>query len=194
MTKLKHRSLFPMSKHSFLFIIALSISLAAISQKGLYESRKSLVSFVSDAPLELIKASSKELKGFLDPEKRTFAFIIPSKSFEGFNSPLQQVHFSENYIEASKYPDASFKGKIIEQVDLSADGEYQVRAKGALKIHGVEQERIIRVKIKIVKGIMVVSSEFSILLQEHNITIPKVVYQKIAEEIFIKVSMEMVRK
>jgi hypothetical protein len=183
-----------MIKKSFLLILAISFSLAAMSQKGLFETRKSNVSFVSDAPLELIKASSKELRGFLNPEKRTFAFIIPSKSFEGFNSPLQQVHFSENYIEASKYPEATFKGKIIEQVDLNTDGEYLVRAKGALNIHGVEQERIIRVKIKIVKGIMVVSSEFSILLQEHNITIPKVVYQKIAEEIFIKVSMEMVKK
>ena len=183
-----------MYKRIIPIILLACISLFVNAQKGLFETQKSLVSFVSDAPLELIKASSKELRGFLDPEKRTFAFIIPSKSFEGFNSPLQQVHFSENYIEASKYPEASFKGKIIEQVDLSTDGEYQVRAKGALNIHGVEQERIIRVKIKLNKGVLNASSDFSILLREHNITIPKVVYQKIAEEIFIQVQMEMVKR
>lgn len=183
-----------MYKRIIPIILLAGISLYVNAQKGLFETKKSLVSFVSDAPLELIKASSKELRGFLDPEKRTFAFIIPSKSFEGFNSPLQQVHFSENYIEASKYPEASFKGKIIEQVDLSTDGEYQVRAKGALNIHGVEQERIIRVKIKLNKGVLNASSDFSILLREHNITIPKVVYQKIAEEIFIQVQMEMVKR
>ena len=149
-----------MYKRIIPIILLAGISLYVNAQKGLFETKKSLVSFVSDAPLELIKASSKELRGFLDPEKRTFAFIIPSKSFEGFNSPLQQVHFSENYIEASKYPEASFKGKIIEQVDLSTDGEYQVRAKGALNIHGVEQERIIRVKIKLNKGVLNASSDF----------------------------------
>jgi hypothetical protein len=183
-----------MYKRIIPIILLAGISLFVNAQKGLFETKKSLVSFASDAPLELIKASSKELRGFLDPEKRTFAFIIPSKSFEGFNSPLQQVHFSENYIEASKYPEASFKGKIIEQVDLSTDGEYQVRAKGALNIHGVEQERIIRVKIKLNKGVLNASSDFSILLKDHNITIPKVVYQKIAEEIFIQVQMEMVKR
>ncbi len=187
-----------MTKHFYSSMIVLWLllgsAIAVHAQKGLFEARKSMVSFVSDAPLELIKASSKELRGFLDPEKRTFAFIIPSKSFEGFNSPLQQVHFSENYIEASKYPEASFKGKIIEQIDFNTDGDYQVRAKGSLNIHGVEQERIIRIKIKIKKGILIAEADFSILLKEHNITIPKVVNQKIAEEIFINVNMEMMKR
>jgi len=170
------------------------LSSASLAQVRHFETRKSLVSFVSDAPLELIKASSSQLRGILDPSRRTFAFVIPSKSFEGFNSPLQQVHFSENYMEAARFPEASFKGKIIEQVNFDSEGEFQVRAKGALLIHGVEQERIIKVKIRNVKGVLYVNSTFSILLQEHNITIPKVVNQKIAEEIFITVTMEMTRK
>jgi hypothetical protein len=165
-----------------------------VAQVRLFETKKSQVAFVSDAPLELIKASSSQLKGYLDPSKRTFAFVIPSKSFEGFNSQLQQVHFYENYMEAAKYPEANFKGKIIEQVTFDTDGEMLVRAKGTLLIHGVEQERIIKLRIRIKKGILYVSSEFSILLQEYNITVPKVVNQKIAEEIFINVTMEMIRK
>lgn len=164
------------------------------AQQGLFESYRSRVDFVSDAPLELIKASSNQLRGFLDPQKKTFAFRIPSNSFDGFNSPLQKIHFNENYIEASRYPEATFKGKIIEQVDLAVDGDFMVRAKGALMIHGVEQERIIRVKLKLNKGVLFATAEFSILLQEHNISVPKVVNQKIAEDIFIKVEMEMVKK
>jgi len=165
-----------------------------LAQQGLFESYRSRVGFVSDAPLELIKASSTQLRGFLDPQKKTFAFRIPSNSFEGFNSPLQQVHFNENYIEASQYPEASFRGKIIEQVDLATDGDFMIRAKGALLIHGVEQERIIRVRLRLSKGVLFATADFSILLQEHDITVPKVVNQKIAEEIFIKVEMEMVKK
>lgn len=182
-------------KKLILFSLVLILFAGFVSaQKGVFVARKSLVKFISEAPLEVIKASSNQLKGVLDPDKRTFTFVIPSTSFEGFNSPLQQIHFYENYIEAQKYPESTFKGKIIEQVNLGSDGDYLVRAKGELTIHGVEQERIIRVKIHLSKGVMYATSDFSILLKEHHITIPKVVYQKIAEEIFINVSMEMVRK
>ncbi|NVO20785.1 MAG: YceI family protein [Bacteroidetes bacterium] len=173
-----------------LFLSAFTVK----AQKKVYTIRKSLVKFVSEAPLEVIKASSSQLKGYLDPDKRLFTFIIPSTSFVGFNSPLQQIHFYENYMEAQKYPESKFVGKIIEQVDFNTDGDYQVRAKGILSIHGVDQERIIKVRIRINKGILNATSDFSILLQEYNITIPKVVYQKIAEEIFINVNLEMNRK
>jgi len=178
----------------FFTLIIMLLSTSASAQKKVYAARKSLVKFVSEAPLEVIKASSNQLKGFFDTEKRSFTFIIPCTSFIGFNSPLQQIHFYENYVEAQKFPESKFIGKIIEQVDFASDGDYQVRAKGIMTIHGIDQERIIKVRIKVKKGILFASSDFSILLQEYNITIPKVVYQKIAEEIFISVSLEMIRK
>jgi hypothetical protein len=182
-------------KKLFLFFVCLNIAVASVSaQKKVFSTRKTLVKFVSNAPLEVINASSSQLKGILDFEKRTFSFVIPSTSFVGFNSPLQQIHFYENYMEAQKYPESTFQGKIIEQIDFNADGDYQVRAKGIMNIHGVDQERIIKVKIKINKGVLYATSEFSVLLDEYNISIPKVVYQKIAEEIFITVSMEMIKK
>jgi polyisoprenoid-binding protein YceI len=169
----------------------LFLAVADISaQQNLFRTRKSKVDFLSDAPLELIKASSIKLQGIIDPEKRTFAFSIPTDSFKGFNSPLQQEHFYENYIEAKAYPISNFAGKIIEQVDFSLDGNYTIRAKGKLNIHGVEQERIIKVNMRIVKGVIYADATFTVLLQDHNITIPKVVFQKIAEEIKVDVAAE----
>ncbi|MBK6966366.1 MAG: YceI family protein [Bacteroidales bacterium] len=108
-----------------------------------------IISIKSDAPLELIEASSNQLKGVIDITGRSFSFSVNNRSFKGFNSQLQQEHFYENYIEAGKYPQSTFKGKIIEQVDLSVDGDYQVRAKGVLNIHGIDQERIIKADIKV---------------------------------------------
>lgn len=175
-------------------VLLILFSVAVSAQQKPFVTRNSLVKFESDAPLEVIKASSNQLRGVLDPVKRNFEFVIPSTSFVGFNSPLQQVHFYENYIEAQKYPESTFTGKIIEQVDFSTDGDYQVRAKGILKIHGIEQERIIKIRIRLNKGVLVATSDFSVLLKEYNITIPRVVYQKIAEEIFIHVNVEMIRK
>jgi polyisoprenoid-binding protein YceI len=170
------------------FILIVSTTL----ENQIIKTRKGTISISSDAPLEIIKASSQALKGVIDTDKNTFAFSISNRSIVGFNSPLQQEHFYENYIEAQKYPKSSFEGKIIEQINFAKDGDYTVRAKGILNIHGVEKERIIKSTLRIKNGIFFVSSQFTILLSEHNITIPKVVYQKIAEEITIKVDAEFI--
>ena len=110
----------------------------------IYLTTSGRIDFRSDAPLEIIRASSNDLLGLIDISKNNFSFKVVIRSFQGFNSPLQKEHFNENYLESDKYPDASFKGKIIEDADLTVDGTYEVRAKGNLTIHNVTQERIIK--------------------------------------------------
>ena len=183
-----------MVKTQVILILLLSFTVGIFAQQNIYTARKSKVDFISDAPLELIKASSVKLQGLIDAEKRTFAFSIPAESFKGFNSPLQQEHFYENYMETKTYTASKFEGKIIEQIDFSIDGSYTIRAKGTLTIHGVEQERIIKVQMRIAKGIIYTDAVFTVLLQDHNIMIPKVVFQKIAEEIKVTVNVEFEKK
>lgn len=152
------------------------------------------VGFKSDAPLEVIQAKSSKLRGAIDSENQTFAWTVDVKTFEGFNSPLQREHFNENYMESKKYPKASFTGKIIEAIDFQKDGTYSIRAKGQLNIHGVEQERIIKSQLEVSGNKIKIQSTFGVPLSDHNITIPKIVYQKIAEEITITVDAELVKK
>lgn len=161
------------------------------AQQALYQIQVGSVYFISEAPLEVIEATSEELRGLIDTEKRTFAFAVKMRSFEGFNSPLQKEHFNENYMESHRYPEATFSGKIIGVVDFIQDGDYTIRAKGILNIHGVEQERIIKSNLKIENGKMTIKSDFTILLEEHDISIPRIVYQKIAEEIKVQVNAEL---
>jgi hypothetical protein len=154
----------------------------------IYEMAKGTVHFSSTAPLELISADSRELKGALSAEKKTFAFKIPITSFRGFNSPLQREHFNENYMESELYPDATFTGKIIEDLNLANEGEYKVRAKGKLRIHNIEQERIINVSIANNGNQLSFHAGFAISLIDHNIKIPRVVYDKLAPDIQVRVS------
>ena len=156
-----------------------------------YKVSSGFISFRSEASLELIKAQSNELKGIVLPEKKQFAFVIAVKTFKGFNSPLQQEHFNENYLESNKYPTASFEGKIIEDMDFAADGTYDVRAKGNITIHGVTQERIIKCVLTIKNKNISVKSNFTVLLADHNIPIPKVVHEKLASEIKVEVKAEL---
>jgi hypothetical protein len=183
-----------LQKQIFFLIIMLTTFIFTSAQNDasvIFEATEGRVSFVSEAPLEIIKASSSDLKGLLRIEDRNFAFIIQTGSFKGFNSPLQQEHFYENYIESKKIPQASFQGKIIEPLELLEAGEHMVRAKGILNIHGVKSERVIKVNLKIEKGKISASSVFDVLLEDHNITIPKMVFQKISEQIKVTVELEL---
>lgn len=171
----------------FAFLVFQNVSNVFLTKNG-------KVYFKSNAPLELIEAVSNNLKGAIDTEKNTFAFTVSMSSFKGFNSPLQQEHFNENYLETKQFPNATFKGKIIERIDFTNDGKHTIRAKGTLNIHGVTQERIIKSSLTVKNGAFEVSSKFTVLLEEHNITIPKIVNQKIAEEIQVTINTSFQKK
>jgi polyisoprenoid-binding protein YceI len=128
------------------------------------------------------------LRGLIDVQKKNFAFRVKMQSFEGFNSALQKEHFNENYIESDKFPEATFSGKIIEDVDFSRDGTYVLRAKGNFTVHGVSQERIIKSDVQVKEGRMQLKSAFSVLLADHNIPIPKVVKDKLSSEINVQLN------
>lgn len=177
-------------KKGFSFLVTFGIS-CLMSAQSVYMTRTGTVSFVSDAPLEVIKASSASLGGAINMADNKFAFIIPNQSLKGFNSELQQEHFYENYMEVEKYPNSTFEGKIIEKLDKNSGEVQPVRAKGKLMIHGVEEERIIDATVQFNGEKIFIKSDFTVELDDHNIHIPKIVNQKIAETIMVKIQAEL---
>ncbi len=97
-------------------------------------------------------------------------------------------------MESDKFPVATFKGKIIEDVDLSKPTEITIRAKGKLTIHGIEQERIIKSKISVQGNVVSILSVFSVPLKDHKIKVPRVVQEKIANEVLVQVKATLKRK
>ena len=161
------------------------------TNEPIYQTETGSVEFRSEAPLELIRASSETLRGVLDLEKRQFAFSVGMNSFEGFNSPLQQEHFRENYLETGLYPVATFTGKIIDEVPFDRPGSYPVRTKGNFTVHGVVQERIIKGILVVEENSISIRSEFEVRLVDHDIRVPKIVRQKIAESIRVSLNCQL---
>jgi hypothetical protein len=164
------------------------------STSVIYIIKKSVISFHSNTKSELIKASSEQLKGIIDATKRTFAFSVDMKTFDGFNSPLQKEHFNENYLESDKFSTASFSGHIIEEDDFTKDGIYNIRAKGKFVIHGVEQERILQGDLVVKSNVIKLNCIFTVFLSEHDIKIPRIVHEKLASEIKVIVSADFIKK
>ncbi|MCC6840651.1 MAG: YceI family protein [Flavobacteriales bacterium] len=150
---------------------------------------RSEVTFVSNAPLERITATNTKCSGLLDPVARTFAVQVPIAEFQGFNSPLQREHFNENYLEQGTWPDASFAGRLIDEMDFSTPGTRTVRAKGTLAIHGLAKERIIPCTVVVSPEGARVTARFEVALDDHAIRVPRVVHQKIAPLIQVELDL-----
>jgi len=96
-------------------------------------------------------------------------------------------HFNENYLESKKFPYATFSGRMEGPVDFKTDGQYSVNAVGEFTIHGVTRKVSIPSIITIMKGVPTIESVFLIKLADYDIAIPKIVFNKIAEEIEVKI-------
>jgi polyisoprenoid-binding protein YceI len=172
-------------------MLCLGILTGFTQNPHLYFTETGRVKFISDAPLELIVASSDQLTGILNVDDGSFSFTIQMVSFQGFNSALQRTHFNENYIESEKYPNSTFNGKIIEDVDFISSGTRVIRAKGLLNIHGIDKDRIIRCTIHTSPGRISVETNFTVPLEDHEIKIPSIVKQKIAEVVKVNINFTM---
>ena len=170
------------------FIVLCVLGIEPCLGQNLIRTNSADIKIESNAPLELIKAKSDNCQGILNLDNNEFAFRIFIKTFDGFNSPLQKEHFYENYMEVSDYPDASFSGQIIEEILLPIETTITVRAKGELSIHGILKERIIDVTLYSDLDGLKFTSEFEVPLLDHNIEIPNIVRQKIADNIFVSIT------
>lgn len=175
-----------LSKKWILILICCAV-VAFTTAQQILDMKSGEVLFTSEAPLETIKARSSRLLGIMDLTSNKFAFSVDILSFQGFNSELQREHFGENYMETDRYPKATFQGKLIDKFNPNLAKQI-IRAKGQFEIHGVAKERIIDVEITKFGDGYKIHSGFNVALVEHNIMIPKIVFQKIAETIHIDVS------
>ena len=99
-----------------------------------------------------------------------------------------QEHFNEKYLESDKYPKATFNGTIIgfEVNKMNPD----VEAEGELEIHGVKNRVKVRGKLDFIGDNLIMHSIFMVKLVDYKITVPKLMFQNIAEEIEVTIDIE----
>lgn len=176
-------------KRFLLFLICLAL-INLTKAQDLYKGNGT-ASFVSEAPLEIIKGQTDKLAGIVDTSNMNFAFKVNMASFEGFNSALQKEHFNEHYLETKTFPDATFLGTLLIEDDCSNGCDTTAVCKGKFTIHGVTQIVTIPVDLNIDGNTLKISGDFKIKLSDYNIKIPRIVQAKIATEINVTVAVVM---
>jgi polyisoprenoid-binding protein YceI len=169
-------------RHLFTFFLLLSFNTLLFSQKLI--TREGLIKFEGETPLEKIDAVSDQAASVLSLDTRELVFRVLVKSFV-FPKALMQEHFNENYAESDTYPNAIFKGKIVEDIDFSTPGTYDVSIKGSMTFHGVEREIETPAQIIVKKSSVSLSSRFTMAPEDYGIKIPSAVRDKIAREMMV---------
>ncbi len=172
-----------------LTITAIFIILAGCGQvmaQKIYQTTNGQVEFFSSAPVEDISAVSNKGVSVLSTSGE-ISFRVHIKSLN-FPKSLMQEHFNENYMESDKFPAATFKGRITDPPDLSIPGELQIILQGILEIHGVKRSREIPALLTVRNGLINLKSQFDVACEDHNIKIPRILWQNIAEVVQVKVN------
>ncbi|HMQ60107.1 MAG TPA: YceI family protein [Flavilitoribacter sp.] len=179
-----------MKKLSVLACFCLLASASLFAQK--YFTREGKISFFSEASMEKIEAHNQKATSVLDAETGKMEFAVLIKAFQ-FEKALMQEHFNENYLESSKYPKAVFKGEIVDfanKVNLKKDGEYAVKVKGDLTIHGVTKQVETDGVFKVAGGVISAVSTFDVALADHKVEIPALVKDNIAKTVKVSVDVQ----
>lgn len=143
------------------------------------------VSFFSSTPIEDISAVHSTSTSVIIGD--SIKFSLSNTGFV-FPKPLMQEHFNENYMESPKYPKSTFRGKINEKPDLTKDGVYKVNCTGLMYMHGVEKMITVPGTFTVKGGEVNLVAGFKAKLDDYKIARPKVVMEKIADEIDVKIN------
>jgi polyisoprenoid-binding protein YceI len=172
-----------------LVFFILFLSSTCLAQRRLYTKTGS-ITFFSKTAVENIQARNNKVFSIWDIASSRIEFSVLMKGFE-FEKALMQEHFNENYIESDKYPKATFRGVIEDgnTITLGIDKSYNLKVTGALTMHGITKQISTLATIKVNKGVVSASTNFSVLLSDYNIKVPALVTDNINKKIDISVNI-----
>lgn len=168
--------------HFMKTLLLLLVAVVSSANAQIYKNKKegSSIHFISKSPLEDIEAINKSPIAVYKVESGDVQFAAVMTQFK-FKSALMEEHFNENYVESEKYPQAIFKGKFSEKVDLTTDAENKVAVTGTLTLHGVSKEIIAEGTIVKRGEEVMIHSVIKIALADYNIKVPSLYVQNISE-------------
>lgn len=172
------------------------------------------VSFTSDAPVELIVGRTNAITGkvtiddTLDLSKPMEATFDVDLNKVDTGIELRNEHMRDNFLETKKYPKATFVLKKIENPQTLKPGQKAtVQATGDFSVHGKTVSKKVPVEVTYIKkcpnteadapmspakapgcDLLQLKATFPVAFKDHSIQRPEIVFQKLADTVFVTVA------
>lgn len=179
-------------KSIFALLIVSIVSLNTICSQERFVTKTGEIKFEASIPsFEEVKAKNENVSAILNANSGEFASLALVKGFR-FKMALMEEHFNENYMESSKYPKATFKGKIkdFDVANLTSE-ERQYLIIGSVSMHGESKSIELPLMLRKVEDCIEISLDFTLNPADFSIKIPKVVSNKISEEVNVSVTYKL---
>jgi len=142
------------------------------------------IEFYTSSMVTDIEAATEKADVKLDIQTGNIEVAINIKSFV-FEYETMQEHFNEKYMESDKFPQATFKGKIKQDISNLTD-EIEIDASGKMTIHGVTRDILIKAKISKAEGYTVVKCKIPIVFKDYNVDDPSILTKSVANDVLVK--------
>jgi hypothetical protein len=174
-------------KKGIILGICILVANAVFSQKMM--TRTGEIKFEASMPaFEEIAGKNYSVSCILDEATGDFVALALVKAFK-FKAPLMEEHFNENYMESSKFPKATFKGKIVNfDAKKLSSKKTEFDLEGDLTIHGVTKKIKTKLALVVNAGKITATSLILVKPQDYNIEIPSLVKDKIAENVKVSIN------
>ena len=171
-----------------LFAFLTFIAMQTVNAQDVFLTRTGKIEFHAGTSVEDVDAVNNEVTSMVNNKTGEIVFNVLIKSFH-FKRALMEEHFNENYLESSKIPKATFKGKItdLSAVNFAKDGTYKATVTGELNLHGATQQVTMPATVTIAGGNIRGQASFKIKPEDYKIVIPSLVQDKVAKVVDISV-------
>ncbi len=181
-------------KNTIVVLLSVLSILNYVNAQEKYITKTGEINFEASVPsFEEVKAKNTNVSAILN-ENGQFASLALMKGFR-FKVALMEEHFNENYAESSEFPKTTFKGTIkdFELSQLNGE-EKKYTITGIITMHDVDKSVEVPASIKLVEGVVHLSTNFVLKPGDFNIEIPSIVSSKIAEEVNVSANFVLKRK
>jgi len=142
------------------------------------------VEFHTSSIMSDIEAVSEEIVMVLNVESGAFEIRIPIASFE-FEYEMMQDHFNEEYLESDQYPDATFTGKIVQDISDFQEA-IEVDVSGELTIHGVTKPTSFSATLSKKDELTKINCIFPIVFKDFDVEEPSILRKSVAKDVEVK--------
>lgn len=156
---------------------------------------ENLVRFISRASVEEFEGVTERIDGYVRLDAATLTPGTAGGATEIWlevdlasldtGIGLRNRHMRDRYLETAKYPYATFRGTIVRS-EADPAAAYRVTARGTLTIHGVARPRDLTCRVEPRGPGYGALCAFEVLLSDHQVEIPKLMFLKLANEISLE--------
>jgi polyisoprenoid-binding protein YceI len=133
-----------------------------------------------------------EASGDIDrlAETASVSLVIDAGSYNS-NIGLRDQDVQEYYLEVKQHPVIRLDSTGIQKSErpLSLKEPWQITLKGRLELHGVQREVIVPVRLLYQTNKIIAQGSFRLLLEEFNITVPRLLFLKSGNQVEVDFSI-----